>query len=159
MTENISSSNFLKLTGVIGEVFLLINRKYSDLVRGATQTNLPQIEGGWTYSEGILNLDLTKLPEIGNLGGAVRIEGDVLPNPILVLLGEDGNFYAFKNVCTHAGRMMDPVAGTMTLKCSSVICKNRSTFDCQGNVHSGLAEGALTSYKLSIEDDQMRIIL
>jgi Rieske Fe-S protein len=159
MTENVSNSNFLKWTGVIGEVFLLINSKYSDLVRGATQTNRPQIEGAWTYSEGILKLDLTKLPEIATMGGAVRIEGDVLPNPILILLGEDGNYYAFKNVCTHLGRMIDPESGKTILKCSSVICKDKSTYDYQGRVRSGYAQGPLTSYRLSVVENQLMITL
>lgn len=159
MTENVSTNNLLKLTSVIGDVFLLINRKYTDIARGATQTNLPQIEDAWTYSQGILDLDLTKLPEIGSLGGAVRIEGDVLPNPIFVLLGEDGIYHAYKNICTHLGRMIDPVSGTMTLKCSSVICKDKSTYDYQGKVRSGFAEGPLTSYRLSVIENQLIITL
>jgi nitrite reductase/ring-hydroxylating ferredoxin subunit len=159
MTENISSSAFLKLTGAIGETFLLIHRKYSDIMKGATQTELPMIEGAWTYSEGILRLNLAKLPGLGNLGGAVRIEGYVLPNPILVVFGEDGSYYAYKNVCRHIGRMVDPISGTRTLKCTSVICKDRSTYDYEGRVRSGLAEGPLTRYRLSLAGDQLTITL
>jgi nitrite reductase/ring-hydroxylating ferredoxin subunit len=103
-----------------------------------------------------LTLDLAKLPELDTLGGAVRIEGDVLANPVLVILGEDDNYYAFQNACTHAGRMIDPVAGTMTLECCSV---SSSTFDYQGNVLSGPAEGALTSYALEKLGDQLIINL
>jgi nitrite reductase/ring-hydroxylating ferredoxin subunit len=163
MTEKIiQRRDFLKLTGVVGGAFLLTScSKISDLVTevtlGATQTSLPQIEGAWSYSEGTLKLDLTKLPEISDLGSAVRIEGDVLPDPILVVLGEDGNYYAFKNVCAHAGRMIDPVAGTMTLTCTSIVCKDLSKYDYQGNVLSGLAQGPLTSNSLSVEDDQLII--
>jgi nitrite reductase/ring-hydroxylating ferredoxin subunit len=159
MTENISSSAFLKLTEVVGEAFLLINRKITDIMRGATQTELPMIDEAWTYTEGVLRLNLAKLPELGDLGGAVRIEGELLPVPILVILGEDGNYYTFKNACAHAGRMIDPVAGTMTLQCSSIVCKDKSTYDYQGNVQSGLAERPLTSYQLSVEDDQLTIPL
>ena len=157
MTENISNSAFLKLTGVVGEAFLLINRKITFIMRGATQTELPMIDGAWAYSEGVLRLYLAKLPELGDLGGAVRIEGEVLPNPILVVLGEDGNYYAFKNACTHADRMIDPVAGTMTLKCTSIVCKDKSSYDYQGNIQSGLAEGPLISYQLSVDGNQLSI--
>ncbi len=30
--------------------------------------------------------------------------GEVLADPVLVILGDDGEYYAFKNACTHAGR-------------------------------------------------------
>ena len=120
-------------------------------------TGLPTIEAAWTYSEGVLQLNLAKLPELSSLGGAVRIEGEVLPDPILVVLGDDGNYYAFKNACTHAGRMIDPDAGTMTLKCCTNVCEIPSTYDYKGRVRSGLAEGPLTSYRLSVVDDQLTI--
>lgn len=157
MNEKLPRRAFLKLTGAVGGAFLLASCKLSNIMKGATLTGLPQIEGAWTYSEGILGLDLTKLPELDDLGGAVRIEGDLLSDPILVVLGEDGNYYAFKNSCTHAGRMIDPITGTMTLECSSIVCKNRSTFDYQGQVRSGLAEAPLTSYPLSMKGSQLII--
>jgi len=36
------------------------------------------IEGAWSFSDGLLSLDLSKLPELVDLGGAVRIEGETL---------------------------------------------------------------------------------
>jgi Rieske Fe-S protein len=50
--------------------------------------------------------------------------------------------------------MIDPEAGTMTLKCCSL---SGSSFDYQGEVLSGPAEGPLTSYPLTVEDGQLRI--
>lgn len=157
MTKNTGRRAFLKLTGAVGGAFLLTGCQLMDLYKGVPQTGLPQIAESWSFSEGILRLKLVKLPELGDLGGAVRIEGEVLPNPILVVLGEDGNYYAFKNACTHADRMIDPVAGTMTLKCCTMVCEIPSTFDYQGNVRSGLAEGPLTSYQLSVDGNQLSI--
>jgi nitrite reductase/ring-hydroxylating ferredoxin subunit len=156
MTQKLSRRSFLILTGVTGGAFLLSGCGLGSRVKGVPQTQLPQIDGAWTYSDGTLTLDLAKLPELDDLGGAVRIEGDVLPEPILVFLGEDENYYAFKNVCTHAGRMIDPVAGTMTLQCCSV---NRSTFDYEGSVIGGPAEGSLTGYPLTVEEGQLLITL
>ncbi len=156
MSQQISRRSFLILTGAAGGAFLLSGCGLSNRLNGIPETQLPQIDGAWTYADGTLSLDLTKLPELDDLGGAVRIEGDDLPEPILVILGEDDNYYAFKNVCTHAGRMIDPVAGTMTLQCCSV---SSSTFDYEGNVLSGPAEGALSGYPLSVEEDQLLITL
>jgi Rieske Fe-S protein len=117
-------------------------------------TELPQIEDAWIYEAGALTLDMTRLPELDAMGGAVRIEGDILTDPILVFQGDDGEFYALKNVCTHAGRKIDPIAGTMTLECCSA---SQSTYDYQGNVLSGPAERPLTIYPVTLENDQLII--
>ena len=154
MSSNLSRRTFLKLTGAVGGAFLLTSCKFLDGVKGIPETGLPQIPGAWDYTDGELILDLAELPELESLGGAVRIEGEALPDPVLVVLGEDGEYYAFKNACTHAGRMIDPMAGTMTLKCCSL---SGSSFDYQGEVLSGPAEGPLTSYPLTVEDGQLRV--
>ena len=125
-----------------------------DRIKGDPLTELPQIDGAWTRDGDTLTLDLTKLPELDSLGGAVRIEGEAITDPILVVLGEDGNYYAFKNACTHGERMIDPVAGTMTLECCSA---SKSTYDYAGKVLSGPAEGPLTSYTLEVLDDNLII--
>ena len=83
-------------------------------------------------------------------------QGEALADPILVVLGDDGEYYAFLNACTHAGGKIDPVAGTMALECCSV---SGSTFDYDGNVLSGPAEEALTSYPLNVEGDELSISL
>ena len=156
MAEKLSRRSFLKLTGLVGGTFLLAGCEFANRLKGVPKTQLPLIEGAWTYTDGMLSLDLTKLPELEALGGAVRIEGQVLSDPILVVLGDDGNYYAFKNACTHAGRMIDPLAGTMTLECCSA---SKSTYDYQGNVLSGPAEGPLTSYPLTVDEDHLLITL
>ena len=135
---------------------MLTSCGFLDAVRGIPETQLAVIDDAWSFSDGALSLDLSKLPELADLGGAVRIEGVTLVDPILVVLGEDSNYYAFKNACTHAGRMIDPVAGTMTLECCSV---SGSTYDYQGNVISGPAEGKLTGYPLELEASQLAIRL
>jgi len=129
---------------------LLAGCGFIESIKGIPDTSLPQIENAWSYDGSTLSLDLSRVPEIQSLGGAVRIEGEILPDPILVVLGENGEYYAFKNVCTHGGRMIDPVAGTMTLQCCSA---SKSTYDYGGNVLSGPAEGPLTSYPLTLDGD------
>ena len=164
MVEKISRRSFLKLVGATGGAVILAgctegdggSRGFLDRLRGIPMTQLPMIEGAWEYIEGVLILEMTKLPELEELGGAVRIEGETLTEPILVVLGEDGNYYAFKNACTHAGRKIDPVAGTMTLECCSV---SGSTYDYQGSVLSGPANGSLTSYPLELADGKLKISL
>lgn len=166
MTTKITRRDFLKLTGATGAMVLLSgcgskdvtsdNQGFMDRLLGRPITDLPQIENAWIYQNNTLALDLAKLPELEELGGAIRIEGEALSDPVLVVLGEDENYYAFKNACTHAGRMIDPLAGTMTLECCSV---NQSTFDYEGNVLSGPAKEPLVSYALSIDNEMLKIDL
>ena len=163
MITKISRRDFLKLTSLAGGSIILTacsssdgERSFIDRLQGKPLTELPQVEGAWAKDGDTLMLELAKLPELESLGGAVRIEGEALPEPILVVFGEDGNYYAFKNACTHAGRMIDPVAGTMTLECCSA---SSSTFNYQGNVLSGPAKKSLTSFPLVNLEDQLNIAL
>jgi nitrite reductase/ring-hydroxylating ferredoxin subunit len=166
MTEQFSRRDLLKLSSATGVVMILTgcgakdvtveNRGFLDRIMGRPITDLPQVADAWQLDGKRLTLDLVKLPELGSLGGAVRIEGDALADPILVVLGEDGAYYAFKNVCTHAGRMIDPLAGTMTMECCSV---SGSVFDYEGNVLSGPAEGKLVSYALELDGQNLVIDL
>jgi len=164
MSKNLSRRDFLKLTGATGTVLLLgscssdptgrTELTFFDRLLGRPLTQPPTIEQAWSYSDGKLTLELAKLPEIESLGSAVRVEGDVLPEPVLVVLGDDGNFYSFLNACTHAGRMIDPVAGSMTLECCSI---SKSTYDYEGKVISGPAEETLRSFPLSTDGNQLVI--
>jgi nitrite reductase/ring-hydroxylating ferredoxin subunit len=165
MNKNISRRDFLKLTGLTGGTYILTacsgsakegELSFVDRLMGRPLTDLPQLESAWIKEGDTLMLDLSKLPELDSLGGAVRIEGEALQDPILVFMGGDGSYYAFKNVCTHAGRMIDPVAGTLTLECCSA---SRSTYDYHGNVISGPAKEPLTNFPLENQDEQLIIDL
>ena len=163
--STISRRSFLKLSAVTGASFLIAGCTSSqasgelsliDRILGRPRTGLPSNGDAWRLENGTLTLDLQKLPEMSSLGSAVRIEGDALPDPVLVVLGDDGDFYAFKNACTHAGRRIDPLTGTMTLECCSV---SSSTFNYQGEVLSGPAEEPLYAYPVSQQDGYLRINL
>ncbi len=163
-TPDLSRRSFLKLSAASGATLLLASCSsagaekltFIDRLIGHPLTQLPQIEDAWLLENGRLLLNLSKLPEFKTLGGAVRIEGDALADPLLVVLGEDSNYYAFINACTHAGRMIDPVKGTMTLECCSV---SSSTYNYAGEVLSGPAAETLTSYAVSVENDYLSVLL
>lgn len=121
---------------------------------GICKTKPPEYAGCWKYFRGKIELDWARVPELHKPGGAIRLEGRVLPERILVIYGIDGHFYAFKNRCTHMGRRLDPVAGTATVRCCSL---SRSTFDYTGNVMSGPAKESLRKFR--VETNKCKFII
>ena len=108
---------------------------------GISDTPLPQDEGSWTWSEnGEVMVDLDRTLELARPGSAVRLEGRELPERILVVNDEDGNYHAYGNRCTHFGRRIDLLKDGGGLMCCSV---NKSRFNFEGEVVNGPAKGPI----------------
>ncbi len=121
-----------------------INRSFWQRLLGIPATSKPQNADSWQYTEGKLIIDLEKTPEIGTSGSAVRFEGGSLPQRVLLVRGEDDQFLAYQNRCTHLGhRRLDLVPGTDTIQCCSI---NKSTYDVDGNNIYGPAPKRITTY-------------
>jgi nitrite reductase/ring-hydroxylating ferredoxin subunit len=123
---------------------------------GICETKPPEDAESWNYSGGRINIDLNLVPELSQPGSAVRLEGDDLPERILVVHGNDGRFYAFKNECQHKGRRIDPFPDTFSLRCCSV---SKATYHYSGEVISGPAEGPLEKYLTHEENGKLVILL
>jgi len=94
----------------------------------------------WDYYDEKLQLELDHSPELSDKGGAVRLDGKGLPYGILIIYGNDEEYHAFMNKCTHSGRKIDPVKGRKRLQCCSL---GRSTWDYSGRLISGSAKDNL----------------
>jgi len=125
-------------------------------ILGIPATSVPVDPECWSYSDGRVIIDLEKAPELAEPGGAVRIEGDILPDRLMVFRGDDGEFYAFSNRCSHAGRKMDPVPGSGTVMCCSV---SRSTYDYRGAILSGPVKKNARVYPAEAEGGRLTITL
>ncbi len=90
------------------------------------------------------------------LGSAVRLEGEGLGEPLLLLRAADGTYRAFVNRCTHMGRRIDPSQGGQSLRCCSV---SHSTFDLAGEKLSGPAKGGLKPLPVRHEKGELYITL
>jgi len=124
-------------------------------ILGICRTSPPRDPDCWRYSDGKLEIDLERVRELTNLGGAVRLEGKGLPSKILVFHGNDGTFHALTNRCTHiGGRRIDPVAGTQTLQCCSVM---GSRYNYDGTVLSGPAKKPLTAFQVESTNGQLTV--
>jgi len=123
---------------------------------GICSTKPPADEGCWIFEGGKIELDLSRIPELIQKGSAIRLEKKGLGYRILLVHGDDGEFHAFHNKCTHAGRRIDPLPGTSTLRCCSV---GKSTWDYQGKLISGSAKEPLTGLPVEKAEGKVTIRL
>lgn len=135
----------------------LVERSFLQRVLGAPATQKPAVADCWNYQEGQLIIDLQKAAELKTAGGALRVEGSSLPLRVLVVKGEDGEYRAYRNRCTHIGhRRLDPVPGTNTVQCCSI---NHSTFDCRGKKIDGPAPRPVKSFPVVEEQEKLIITI
>lgn len=123
-------------------------------ILGICETKYPKDAGSWNYSEGKLEIDLKRAPELSEPGGTIRLEGNGLLERVLVFHGYDGQFHALKNKCTHMGRRLDLLDGTEQVRCCSV---SKSTYDYAGQVISGRAKDAVKVFQVSNEGGILKI--
>lgn len=123
---------------------------------GKCITQLPTNNECWTFTDGALAIDLSRAPELANLGSAIRIEDESLPERVLLVHGDDDVFRAYKNECVHGKRRIDPVPGAGTLQCCSV---NKTTYDYSGTKLRGPVDGELTVYPVAVNEQQLTINL
>ena len=158
MKHNVSRRDFIKTVAVTTGAVTLSGCSFPKQVLGICETRLPQDPTSWKVAGDMIEVELSRMPELSQKGSAVRLESDELPVRVLVVCGQNENFYAFKNKCTHYsnGRRIDPVPGTLQLRCCSV---GQATFDYGGNVLAGPAKGPLTRYPVAIKENKLLISL
>ncbi len=123
---------------------------------GISRTRQPADPGCWSYSDNRLTIDLSRAPELGTKGGAIRLEGSNLPCRVLVFRGEDGLCRAMRNQCTHAGRRLDPLPGQPQIQCCSV---GKTTFTYDGQRLSGSGKKDTAVFPVAEENGRLMILL
>jgi nitrite reductase/ring-hydroxylating ferredoxin subunit len=121
---------------------------------GICDTRPPADPSCWSYSDGRLEVDLGKAPELEAGGGAIRLEGGSLPTRVLLVRDGDGAVHAFENRCTHAGRRLDPLQGTTDVQCCSV---GKTTFDASGKRLSGSGKDDITVWDVSQDGEKLSV--
>jgi nitrite reductase/ring-hydroxylating ferredoxin subunit len=123
---------------------------------GICETRKPNDPGCWTYSNGMVKIDLNRAGELSIPKSAIRIEGKGLADRILVIRDETGGFHAYKNRCTHMGRRIDPVPETSQVRCCSVM---GSLFNEKGEIVSGPGKKNLVKYESFTDGSAMTVII
>jgi nitrite reductase/ring-hydroxylating ferredoxin subunit len=134
-----------------------LNRSFFQRIFGLPTTSKPLNPQCWSFSDGKILIDLSRATELKKPGGALRLEGGGLPRRVLVLHGDDGNFHAFHNRCTHIGhRRLDPVPGQGTVQCCSI---GKSTYNYDGKKVYGLPTGPIITFKVEVEGERLVVFL
>ena len=133
-----------------------LKRNIFQRILGICATGQPADEGCWTFDSGKIIVDLVRAPELARRNGAIRLESKSLPARVLVIHGDDGEYHAFRNRCTHMGRRLDPVPGSQHVQCCSI---GRSTFDYGGKTVSGPANEDLATRAVTVEGSKLLIAL
>ncbi len=134
-----------------------LNRNFFQRVLGFPATSKPADKTCWHYADGCLIIDLTKAPELSEIGGALHFEGRDLPKRVLVIFGETKKFHAFHNRCSHsAHRRLDLVAGTAKVQCCSM---GKSTYDYSGKRVFGPARDPIKVFPVTHKENRLIIQL
>ncbi|MCF8131218.1 MAG: Rieske (2Fe-2S) protein [Deltaproteobacteria bacterium] len=132
-----------------------LKRSFFQRLLGTPATAKPKTNDCWNYADGKLTIDLNGAPELKTPGNAIRIEGKNLPKRVLVVWGEDGEYRAYHNRCTHLGhRRLGPDPETDTVQCCSV---SKSTYDSGGNKVFGPAPHPITRFP--VEKTQEKLVV
>ena len=123
-------------------------------VCGIPMTKAPSQRDCWQYKQGQVIVDLDKIPELNDFGGAINIDDHHLPVPILIIKDGQGDYHAYCNKCGHGGRRLDPVLGRDKLQCCSW---GQSSYDLDGKVLSGPATHSPKVYPVRQEGHQLII--
>lgn len=130
-----------------------MKRTFFQRILGKPATQLPPSNDFWCVEEGILKVDLNKVPEASKK--ACRIEGPSLPYKVM-LANLDGKYIAYENKCAHMGRCIDPDPEAGNFECCSVM---GSKYSVDGKVLSGPAKDGLHMLEVAVENNIVSITL
>jgi nitrite reductase/ring-hydroxylating ferredoxin subunit len=133
-----------------------LHRNIFQRLLGICVTKKPLDEGCWTFDDGKIVVDLASAPELSSVNGAIRLEAKTLNERVLIIHGDDGQYYAFQNRCTHAKRRLDPMPGMQQVQCCSI---GRSIYDYNGKIISGSAKDDIQAYPVIVDNGKLVITL
>jgi nitrite reductase/ring-hydroxylating ferredoxin subunit len=133
-----------------------LKRNLFQRVFGIPATTLLENASAWSFSDNTIVIDLDRVPELKNPGSGIRLEGNRLPERILVVHGNDDAYHAYRNRCGHGGRRLDPVPDDTTIQCCSV---GKTTCDYTGRVLSGSAKKPTQVYRVDAKAGKLTIYL
>ena len=130
--------------------------KFLKRLFGICDTPTPDDPQAWSTQNGSVLIDISRMPELKTPGSGVRLEGKALDPRLLVFHGDDGQYRAIANRCTHMGRRIDTIAGSNTIQCCSI---SKSTFTYDGQPIGGAAKKPIKTYPVILDGETLTITL
>ena len=101
---------------------------------------------GVTFSNNVLTVPLSSVPQLGSPGG-FRVIGSVGSTAVnVIIINVAGSFRAFTSICTHEGCSVDNFTG-QRIQCPC----HGSEYDTSGRNVAGPAPRPLTEYQTSFD--------
>ena len=162
MATKITRRNLLRIGGCAGAGLVVAGVGGVGLYEAGTLDRLfgishtPELdnENAWAYADNVLTVDLAQVTDLAEINSGVQLDHDTLPEPLLIVHGDDDEFYVFVNKCPHADRKIDVIDGQV--RCTSM---GKSTFDYAGTRLSGTADSPLPTYEVARDGDTLTIRL
>lgn len=98
-----------------------------------------------------VSLTVSDYPELKEIGGAIEMNLESFPDPVVVVHASDTEFVALSPVCTHLGCTVRKEASFFRCPCHG------SAYDLNGTVVRGPSEKPLTLYQTEIVGNQLII--
>lgn len=144
-TDKSTRRNFLtKFASVIvGSIPLF------SLVSGCAATGLVAYRQVMTDRRAALKI--SDYPELKENGGAIELDIDTIPNPVVVVRASEKEFLALSPICTHLGCTVRKEPSVFRCPCHG------STYALDGSVVRGPAEKSLWAYRTEFVDNKFII--
>jgi nitrite reductase/ring-hydroxylating ferredoxin subunit len=130
--------------------------KFLKRLFGICETPLPGDPQAWSVQNGSVRIALARMPELKTSGSGVRLEGKGIDPRLLVFHGDDGQYHAIDNRCTHMGRRIDTIPDSHTIECCSV---SRSKFAYDGRPVGGAAKKPVKVFPVTLDGETLTIRL
>lgn len=104
--------------------------------------------------EGVLIVALEQVPELGKIGGSVKIEDDNLPEPIIIARIQDEVYVAASIKCRHGGREVEYKHADGRFRCVSF---GHSVYDLDGKNVRGPAKKPLAIFPVSVHGASLSV--
>lgn len=102
---------------------------------------------------GKISIAVADYAELNEVGGAIELNVERVPDPIVVVHKDVEEFIALSPICTHLGCTVRKEVLFFRCPCHG------STYTLEGTVVRGPAEKALLSYRTEFVDDNLVIYL
>jgi len=114
-------------------------------------------QGAYIIEKNILKIELSKVPALGMVGGAVKLTDGNLPQPIIIARTGDAEYAVVSIRCPHRGVEVEYKHGEKQFRCASL---GHSTFSTDGVFKKGLAKKSLAKYLAKLDPlDKNRLIV